>query len=118
MRIFNSKEENLMNLKSEPPGNSTGMPAGRLMRFPRYRVSILSFIGLLFLVASSVMAQTGLSVLRGTVNDQSGAVLPGTEYRGALTANRSARPISGRMSGGSATPVTISWKGRGSTYTT
>jgi Carboxypeptidase regulatory-like domain len=40
---------------------------------------INSCIGLLLIAASLVMAQTGFSVLRGTISDQSGAVLPGAE---------------------------------------
>src|SRR5215475_2160159 len=68
-----------MNRNGEHSINSNKRPKRMLRRTPGFRVSILSSIGLLLFVSSLVMAQTGLSVLRGTVNDQSGAVLPGAE---------------------------------------
>jgi carboxypeptidase family protein len=43
------------------------------------RCSILCVTAFLLIVSSSVLGQTGLSILRGTVNDQSGAVVPGAE---------------------------------------
>jgi hypothetical protein len=66
-----------MNPYSEPIINSTNYPTGELRRAPRF--SILCVIGLLLITASAAVAQTGLSVLRGTVNDQSGAVVPGAD---------------------------------------
>jgi Carboxypeptidase regulatory-like domain len=68
-----------MNRNSEHSINSNKRPKRMPRRTPCFRVSILSSIGLLLFAGSLVMAQTGLSVLRGTVNDQSGAVLPGAE---------------------------------------
>jgi hypothetical protein len=63
-----------MNLESE--SSITPAKAGQVRR---RLVSSINLIGLLFFAFSIVMAQTGLSVMRGTVSDQSGAVLPGAE---------------------------------------
>jgi hypothetical protein len=89
-----------MNLKSEPTINSSGSSTGRLMRFPLSRVFILGFIGLSLFIASSVMAQTGLSVLRGTVNDQSAAAVPGAEISVTeLATNIKARTVTSDSNG-------------------
>jgi Carboxypeptidase regulatory-like domain/TonB dependent receptor len=68
-----------MKLHSEPTIIPTNRPPARLRLVPLYCVSILCVIGLLLITSSSVVGQTGLSVLRGTINDQSGAVVPDAE---------------------------------------
>jgi Carboxypeptidase regulatory-like domain len=90
-----------MNLKSGPTTHSTNYPTGRLWRLPHYCLSFLCVMSLLLGAASSVTAQTGLSVLRGTVNDQSGAVVPEADISVTeLATNIKARTIRTDANGG------------------
>src|SRR5262245_50683274 len=66
-------------MKKKLTKTANGEPGRNLNRMARSCASILFLLFLLLIGSSTLLAQTALSVLRGTVTDPNGAALPGVK---------------------------------------